>query len=378
MVWGWLLIAAHDKALRSWGITLFLVTISAWLVNPPAAGYWAGEVDRLSYVFVLFTFLVVGANEILIAIRGRFAHLFYHPWRWAILCAIITLPLLIAWKLLFPRLLQRFDDLVTYEYARIVLDNLPALYSVFISPRIYLILYLIYFPHLLAMLAIMIILARQKTPKAVYGCAVLLAILIFSMVALRFLAYFIVLSMVCVSLGVWYICRDQDPARRIRNRLWSCLLVMLVAAQCQKALESKNLFLDLGHNLQISAPAIDRHFSGKPVLAPLPIAPLLPWHTNALGGTSGFHRSEKSIDQAFRLWWETDLEQKAYHQARELGIAGFLIPRPLRFETVSRKPGTKALSLAEALGQDTPPSWLVKIVGDFGQFRIYKVKEKTP
>ncbi len=261
------------------GLALSAVVIAAWLVDPPAAGLWSAEQDRISVIYVA---LACAAALCGLAARASWP-------RWGVAC--LAGGLAASWLAAFPVLLQGTYGLLPPDVAHIFLDSIGEMQPIVsIGPAVGLLL-----PAAIAAAWLGVLGVRQRSALLLYaaGCAGLLVL--GGAQHIRFAAYPAVLAAALAPVALTALGNT-----RLRTGLLAAALLLPASGMVipPAGASSPN---DKTCSMQ-GIQALLAPYAGKVVLADVNDTPELLWRTGVLTVGSLYHRNPTGFMRLLAAW----------------------------------------------------------------------------
>jgi len=334
----------------------------ALLIDPPASGRLAVEVDRLSlpYVELAAGMLVVPS------ILRRFVPVVASPWLASILAGAVLAVPLIAWAVHYPGVLKGTGGIFSAEAIARIWQHVSEMQPVRSPENLGLMIVL---PALVVMLSLGTLLWRRRTPMALLLAAFAVFLLYIGVKHIRFAMYLQLAAVVALGVVIEIVTRREE-ARAWRLVLVAAWLGLLVGPF---ALSSA---LPSDESPERQAGSCDPRtlrrelepLAGQIVLTPFSDAPEILYFTRAIMVAGPYHRAEKLILTSMDAFDETT-------------FAGTSVPASFaatkaRAVLVCIKDRATAGTLWAALKERRPPDWLVErpLLDPKSGYRLYVVR----
>ncbi len=347
-------------ALAACGAGFAVLVGLAWLVDPPAAGLWAVQPDRISLPFALLAAATAAAG--LLARTGRRLP--------ALGCGIGSAA---AWLLLFPQMLHGSEALLPPEVVAAMFDRIQEMQPVR-TPRDAAETLL---GGLFAVAVLLVLAFKRRGPLPVYALACAVGLVGLAALHVRFSTYTGVAGAALLPLAIGW-----AEAARIAPRLQSLARLGLVlplllgpvlvpaAASALPGGETPAA----GTTCRVSgAVALLAPFPDQVVLSDVNVTPELLYRTRVRTVGSLFHRTPQGF-MRLRAAWRSIPEDEADVPPALLDTGATLVlacPGAARSALLDGLPHT---TLADRLAAGLPPAWLRRVAdAGPGGFVLYAV-----
>lgn len=336
------------------------VMLLAWLIDPPAGGRFAVDVDRLSMPFVQ---LAAGMFVVPLVLR-RYTPAVASPWLASILAgATLTLPLAI-WSVYYAGVAKAPGGVLTRGATERVWQHVAELQPATSLENLAL---LIACPALVLAVSLGALLWRTRTPMTLLLAAFATNLLYMGVKHIRFAMYLELAAVVALGVVIEVVLR-RDAARAWRLALVTAWLGLLVgpyalssALPSQKGANRQEGSCDPRPLTRELAP-----LAGRIVLTAFSDAPEVLYFTRVITVAGPYHRAEQQIMRSM----------DAFDEAKFAGTmpASFAATNATAVLICTRdraKPDT----LAAALKEGRPPDWLVeRPLEPRSGYRLYLVR----
>lgn len=330
-------------ALAAGHLVLLLLAV---LVDPPASGRFALEVDRLSLPYVE---LAAGMLVVPLILR-RFVPVVASPWLAAILAGAILAVPLVAWIVHYPGVLKGTGGIFSAEAIERVWQYVAEMGPVRSLENLGLMIAL---PALVLAVSLGVLLWRTRTPMALLLVAFAAFLLYVGVKHVRFAMYLQLASVVALGVVV-EIVTYREEARAWRLALVAAWLGLLVGPYVlSSVLPSDNRMERQGGSCDPRPLTRDLHpLAGQIVLTPFSDAPEILYFTRAIMVVGPYHRAERLIMRSMDAFDETKFSGTS-------APASFIATKA-RAVLVCTKDRVKPGTLWAALKEGRPPDWLVE------------------
>ena len=349
-------------ALVAASVTFLLVTVSAWVVDPPAAGLWAVEPDRISLPFVL---LALGA-----AVIAGLAHATRRRW----LTVGVGAGVAGVWLLLFPQMHRGTAGLMAPEAAAAaffdgILEMLPVDGAEGVLEDL--------LGGLFSVAVLGVLAWRRPGVVRVYALACAVGLLGLAAAHIRFAAYPAVAGAVVLPCVLAWISRSGwAPARQSTVRLAVLLPLLLTPMLAPLTARATPGGTHAVCSIEGAIPLLAGH-AGAIVLAEVNDTPDLLYRTPVRTVGSLYHRNPAGFMRLRAAWRSVPGEgggEGGGPSPAVVATGATLVlgcPGAARSSIVA---GLPRETLLDRLLADSPPGWLRRI-GDAGPggFVLYAV-----
>jgi asparagine N-glycosylation enzyme membrane subunit Stt3 len=333
----------------------------ALLVDPPASGRLALEVDRLSLPYV-----ELGAGMLVVPlILRRFVPAAASPWLAAILAGAILAVPLIAWVVHYPGVLKGAGGIFSAEAIERVWQYVAEMRPVRSLENLGLMIAL---PALVLVMSVGALLWRTRTPMALLLAAFAVFLLYIGVKHVRFAMYLQLAAVVALGVVIEIVTRREDARawRLVLIAAWLGLLVgpfaLSSALPSDKSMERQGGSCDPRSLTRALEP-----LAGQIVLTPFSDAPEVLYFTRAIMVAGPYHRAERLIIRSLDAFDETTFAG--------LSMPASFAATQARAVLICTKDRVKQGTLWAALKDGRPPDWLVERLLDAKSgYRLYVLR----
>jgi len=330
----------------------------ALIVDPPAHGLWAVEIDRLSRPFLELAVMMAAAS----LIGARLVPASAGAWRAAILGAVVAAAAVLPWVWLYPQLLHGAQGVFSPEgWKRIWADN-GEIKSPLVAASSFAYFYAL--PLVTLIVAMVWLVWRRHGPMHVLAAVITLFLLYLGYRYIRLTIYPQQAAAVALALML---------ARATRPLAAGCAAVasgLIVIALAMLPWLGSAAFSDgrpaRGRcDAQAVAPALTP-FAGRIVLSPYMEAPALIYFSHVLTVAGPYHRAERRILDSLDAYEARDFADRPPAALLRTGAVAIL--------ACTREPQAPG-TLGAALVAGRPPAWLsqVRVPASSG-YRLYALE----
>ena len=356
-------------AWRICAVTFAAGTACAALIDPPAGGRLAPEIDCVSIVFAILAMLIAAASLASIPLARAIASAPARLAAYAVICAFV----LAIWLSLFPQVTRGLSGLVPAADVTAYFGAISEMQPIPAAPRG------------LAMLAIglagtasaAIIAWRTRELPFAYAAVCGAVIVILAAHYIRFLGYAEAAGAVMLPIAMAHLGAPEVPQPRqaLRRRaaiavfLLPALVAMLVPPRQATAASATRAGTC---NVAEIAPVLAR-IENPVVLTEISDTPELLWRTQARTVGSLYHRNIETLIRARNAWRSED-SATLPDAVRDTGAAYILACDSLgRPQFVADLPRD---TLQDRLARHDPPAWLQE-AGEADGYILYRVEQDT-
>ncbi len=331
----------------------------AWLIDPPAGGRFAVEIDRLSVPFVE---LAAGMLVVPLVLR-RFTPAVASPWLASILAGATLATPVVAWALYYGGVARGRGGILSPEAAERVWRHVAELQPATSPGNLAL---LIVMPALVLAASLGVLLWRRRTPMTLLLVVFAAFLLYLGVKHIRFAMYLELAAVVALGVVVEIVSR-HEAARAWLLALVAAWIGLLLGPYVLSSLMPPDRAERQG---QVCDPRPLRHelapLAGRIVLAPISDAPEVLYFTRVITVGGPYHRAERQIIRSVDAFDEMTFGGAMPASFAATGATAVLICARDRV-----KPGT----FAAALKDGRPPDWLVERPLDAKSgYRLYVVR----
>ena len=277
--------------IRATGFSMLAVTVAVWLVDPPAGGHRAVELDRISIVFVGVAAVFAGLGGAIVWIDRR-----VRTWPGRLgASAMVGVVLCAGWLLCFPAALDGSQTVMSDTERRAFFDFIVEMQPVDTMAAVahYL------FTGLLAAVFLVWMGVRSRSPVAAYASVAMVALISAAATHLRFASYPEVAAALLMPAAL-----DAVRKHRMAVRLGIVVLVLVVpllGSMVRFSAEARRTAHDpsckIGGLIAILAP-----FGNAVVLANVNDTPELLYRTQLRSVGSLYHRNSAAFMRLRAAW----------------------------------------------------------------------------
>ncbi len=352
-------------AWRICAVTFAAGTVCAALIDPPAGGRFAPEIDCVSIVFATLAVLIAASslalNPLARLARSTIARL--------AACALIGAVALGIWLALFPQVTHGLSGLIPAADVTAYFGAISEMQPTPATPRGAAMLAI----GLAAIASAAMIAWRTRTLLWAYVAVCAAAIVCLAAFYVRFLGYAEAAGAVMLPIAMAHLSVPEVPASRVRRRatiaafLLPALVAMLVPPR--QAAGSASGMRGGVCNVADIAPMLAR-VPDAVVLTEISDTPEILWRTRARTVGSLYHRNIATFIRARNAWRSEDMS-RVPQAVRDTG-AGYILAcdsldRPQLIADLPKD------TLQDRLTRHEVPSWL-QPVGQVYGYRLYKIK----
>ncbi len=344
---------------RDFCAALLVTVVLALLIDPPPSGRWAAEIDRLSRPFVELAALMMA-----VALLGRYLpRLAAGSWPAAIAAGALATLAVGAWALIYPAILRGAEGVFSAEaWLRIWRTNneMRSPLETAHDTAVFLVV-----PLTIVVAAAAVLLWRRPRPADVLAVIGMAFVAYMACRHVRLSVYLQLAAAVAAALLLDRMA-SRLPALHQRLAIIVATFALAVAPYIGALAFPAPPKTGAGQCDARAAAADLTNFAGKVVLSPVNDAPALLYFSRIITVAGPYHRAEQRILNVMDAYGERDFRAGMPDSFRKTEAVAVLV-----CATQAHDPGT----LAEALANGAPPSWLKEVpIRPASGFRLYAVQ----